>query len=335
MSVIIISNASGGGGGMVDSVTAGDDSIVIGGTASEPTVETGTLDQIATLHPPVAAVAMNGEKITGLANGTASTDAAAYGQLAAYAPLASPALTGTPTAPTQAALTNNTDIATTAYADAAVAVETTRAEAAEALALPLAGGTMSGAIAMGSNKITGLTNGSGAQDAAAYGQTLGGGKLAPLTTEGDLLYANATPAPARLAIGAANTSLQSNGSLPSWQPAMALLATTGTTPYTLVNGTGNIITWTAPNDGALHRVLLIATLYVSSAETGGSINMAFTLPNGTSAGAPQVMAGGQSGGTKFPSASTFLVEANTTITLEQASALSGGAAVLWAELWGS
>ena len=37
------------------------------------------------------------------------------------APLASPALTGTPTAPTAAAGTNNTQVATTAYADAAVA----------------------------------------------------------------------------------------------------------------------------------------------------------------------------------------------------------------------
>ena len=49
------------------------------------------------------------------------------------APLASPALTGTPTAPTKSALTNNTDIATTAYTDSAVAVETSRAETAEAL----------------------------------------------------------------------------------------------------------------------------------------------------------------------------------------------------------
>jgi hypothetical protein len=36
--------------------------------------------------------------------------------------------------------------------------------------LPLAGGTMTGAIAMGTNKITGLGSGSDAQDAAAYGQ---------------------------------------------------------------------------------------------------------------------------------------------------------------------
>ena len=37
-----------------------------------------------------------------------------------YAPLASPALTGTPTAPTASALTNSTQIATTAYVDSAV-----------------------------------------------------------------------------------------------------------------------------------------------------------------------------------------------------------------------
>jgi hypothetical protein len=39
-------------------------------------------------------------------------------QVTGAAPLASPALTGTPTAPTQAPGTNNTDIATTAYVDA-------------------------------------------------------------------------------------------------------------------------------------------------------------------------------------------------------------------------
>lgn len=37
-------------------------------------------------------------------------------------------------------------------------------------ALPKAGGTMSGAIAMGTNKITGLGNGTAAQDAVAFGQ---------------------------------------------------------------------------------------------------------------------------------------------------------------------
>jgi hypothetical protein len=63
---------------------------------------------------------------------------------ALLAPLASPALTGAPTATTAAALTNSIRIATTAYADTAVAVETSRAEAAEALKAPLASPALTG-----------------------------------------------------------------------------------------------------------------------------------------------------------------------------------------------
>jgi hypothetical protein len=105
-----------------------------------------------------------------------------------YAPLASPALTGVPTAPTAAANTNTTQVATTAYvqteindliASAPGALDTLN-ELASALGndasfsttvtnnlatkLPLAGGTMSGAIAMGTNKITGVGDPTAAQD---------------------------------------------------------------------------------------------------------------------------------------------------------------------------
>jgi hypothetical protein len=72
------------------------------------------------------------------------------------APKASPALTGTPTAPTAAALTSSTALATTAYADTAVGVEKTRAQIAEALALPLTGGTMTGAITLPGNPSSAL-----------------------------------------------------------------------------------------------------------------------------------------------------------------------------------
>ena|ERR1700720_4722994 len=63
---------------------------------------------------------------------------------ASRAPLASPALTGVPTAPTAAPLTDDTQLATTAYADSAVGVETARAEAAEALLAPLASPALTG-----------------------------------------------------------------------------------------------------------------------------------------------------------------------------------------------
>jgi hypothetical protein len=54
------------------------------------------------------------------------------------APKASPALTGTPTAPTAAALDASTKLGTTAYVDSAVGVEKTRALAAEGTLLPSA-----------------------------------------------------------------------------------------------------------------------------------------------------------------------------------------------------
>jgi hypothetical protein len=76
---------AGGAGGGVTQVTAGDDSITIGGTAEEPTVETGTLDVIATLHPPAGSWSNNDQKITAVASGEAAGEAVQYGQLGSAA----------------------------------------------------------------------------------------------------------------------------------------------------------------------------------------------------------------------------------------------------------
>lgn len=70
----------------------------------------------------------------------------AVGDVTGAAPLESPALTGTPTAPTASPLTNNTQVSTTAYADAAVAVEKARAQAAEGLLAPIASPTFTGTV---------------------------------------------------------------------------------------------------------------------------------------------------------------------------------------------
>lgn len=72
------------------------------------------------------ALAMGSNKVTGLANGTASGDAVNKGQMdtadALKANLANPTFTGTPAAPTAAATTNTTQIATTAHVKLAVPV---------------------------------------------------------------------------------------------------------------------------------------------------------------------------------------------------------------------
>lgn len=154
-----------GSAGSVDSVTAGDASVVVGGTASAPTIETGTLDEIATLHPPAGNWSNNSYAITSVSD------------------LAVSGLTGATVASRYVGATASGSPASGTFAVGDFVIDHTGVvwvcttagtpgtwTSAAALALPLTGGTMSGAIAMGSHKITGLTNGSGAQDAAAYGQ---------------------------------------------------------------------------------------------------------------------------------------------------------------------
>lgn len=79
---------------------------------------------------------------TALSEGEEATRALAAEAL--LAPLASPEFTGTPTAPTKTAGDDSTAVATTAYADAAVAAEQTRATGAEADFAPIASPTFTG-----------------------------------------------------------------------------------------------------------------------------------------------------------------------------------------------
>jgi hypothetical protein len=407
-------------------------------------------------------------------------------QVTGAAPLASPALTGVPTAPTAGALTNSTQIGTTAYTDTAVGVEKTRALAAEALLAPLASPALTGTptaptaapgdtsaqlatdafvaaavtaavqglaikpsvqaatvaalpantysngasgvgatltavlpgvlvvdgitVALGNRVLVqdevaaanngiyvvttlgtvsvayiltratdmnqaaevpgaftfteaGTVNGGAGFTVAGAGPyvigttainwtqfsgageiTAGAGltktgntlSLGVLTTAGDLIIENATPAPARLPVGTAGQSLQVAGGLPAWGAALVLQAATAAAGYTLVNGTGNIITWTTPNDGNLHRVTIFAVITTSSTETGGAITLLFTSPSG-GAGSVGLYASGLSGpATRASGAPAVLVVGpNTTVTVEQSAALTGGAAVVWAEIWGS
>jgi len=119
-----------------------------------------------------------------------------------YAPLASPALTGTPTAPTATAGTSTTQVATTAYVGTAISnlvngaptTLDTLAEIATALnntanfsdtVVLKTGSTMSGALAMGTNKITGMGTPTASTDAATKGY-VDGVTIAPSNLTGPI-----------------------------------------------------------------------------------------------------------------------------------------------------
>jgi hypothetical protein len=129
-----------------------------------------------------------------------------------------------------------------------------------------------------------------------------------------------------------NTGAPSAGAAPN---ALALQAATPVAGYTLVNGTGTIIAWTTPNDGQQHRFIVCASLDVTILEVGGAIQVAYTVPNGGAA-AHTIFAAASGTGIYNPAGPfTIVCEANTTVMVEQTSALTAGAAIVWAEIWGS
>lgn len=112
------------------------------------------------------------------------------------------------------------------------------------------------------------------------------------------------------------------------------VADAGINGFALQNGTPNILTWTAPNDGVPHRVTVFGGVRCSNAETGGVIQINATDLAGGGI-ARQLDAGGHGVGSFVFTASLILVQPGTTVTVQQSSALTVGAATAFAEMWGS
>lgn len=160
-------------------------------------------------------------------------------QLSSLAPLNSPTFTNTPAAPTAAADTNTTQLATTAFVQQEISNDTTKAAASHthnasdisAGTLPVARGGTGVATATAYAPLFGGTTGTGAFQSGTVGtagQVLtsnGAGSLptfqaaaggsSPTTTQGDLIARGAS-ADQRLAIGPFGSILASDGTDPGY-----------------------------------------------------------------------------------------------------------------------
>ena len=113
-------------------------------------------------------------------------------------------------------------------------------------------------------------------------------------------------------------------------------ATTGSNGFALQNGTPNIWTYTTPNDGQLHLLTLAAKLYVAGSMTGGVTGLGIQ-ENSTGSfdyGNAVTSTEGGAGWYHFTNNVTpILVGPNTIVQLNQSTALTGGAATVYAELY--
>lgn len=107
---------------------------------------------------------------------------------------------------------------------------------------------------------------------------------------------------------------------------------TGPAGVAMVNGTPGILSWTVPNDGQAHRVSVVGDKHVTVNETGGAVTMSWASPDG-GAGTSTLFAGGQAAGL-FGSSLDRVVQAGSVVTVQQSSALTVGASVLFAQIWG-
>jgi hypothetical protein len=114
---------------------------------------------------------------------------------------------------------------------------------------------------------------------------------------------------------------------------LSILATTGPSGIPLINGTPNMLTWTSPNDGAMHRVMVFGEKLITALETGGQVNLVFTDMGGTQR-TRNLATGGQAAGIFPVNFNAVTVQPNTQVIISQA-ALTAGASTLFAEIWGS
>lgn len=117
---------------------------------------------------------------------------------------------------------------------------------------------------------------------------------------------------------------------------LSRVATTGAAGFALQNATPTILSWTAPDDGQLHTIIVPGLIDVSSAATGGSCALVVNGVTLVAAGGYTWLNGNLPAATYEPTAPIAVgVPPGQTAELAQHAALTAGAATVYAEIWAS
>lgn len=116
-------------------------------------------------------------------------------------------------------------------------------------------------------------------------------------------------------------------------PQLQLVATTGLAGFAKQNGTPIILSYTLPNDGQMHRFIVLASEQVTVAETGGGIGLNLTVPGGAAQNAGTALFAGAKTIGGYHVSDGGLVQAGSLLQVDQSAALTAGACTVWAEIW--
>jgi hypothetical protein len=141
-----------------------------------------------------------------------------------------------------------------------------------------------------------------------------------------------------LSANAVATLFSSVSQLGGGGSGLSVRETAGIDGFALTDGTPTILTWTAPDDGSLHRFELAFNGVVTSNLTGGAINATFFAPDGLTESFFGIWnANNPTGAHQFANGASgvITIAPGTTVTVYQSSAVTAGAATVWPEIWGS
>ena len=115
-------------------------------------------------------------------------------------------------------------------------------------------------------------------------------------------------------------------------PTAPITAETSAIGVALIDGTQTILTATVPNDGRSHLVLASMWKDVTTALTGGQTRLQWVLPSGTGVGEHTTLTAVGTSGVSTSSVRDTVVKPGTTVSVLQTTAMTAGAAKVYAKI---